>query len=98
MINRFYGAKFARLNIKSCLSPDGEYIMSGSEDGKAYVWGTSGITINAEAIDINFKGVLNTVDWNPKYHMAALSGFGNEFPIVIFVWHRTAGDEAYMHD
>ena len=27
--------------VKSCVSPDGRYIVSGSEDGKAHMWETS---------------------------------------------------------
>lgn len=98
IINRYYGAKFSKENIKSCLSPDGEYLLSGSEDGKVYIWGTTGVGLDTDCIDVEFKGSVNAVDWNPKYHMIAATGFGNEFPILIFVWNRRNEEELIVFE
>ena len=35
---RFFGSKCNNFMIKSCLSPDGRYLVSGSETGMPYIW------------------------------------------------------------
>ncbi len=32
--------------------------------------------------------VVSDCDWNPRYNMFAVSGFGQEFPILIYVFQR----------
>jgi len=31
---------------------------------------------------------VSDVGWNPKYHMIAVSGFGKDFPILVYKWER----------
>jgi len=33
--------------------------------------------------------LVSDVQWNPRYNMFALSGFGQHFPVLIYVYHRT---------
>ena len=35
---RFFGATCQRFNVRFAVSPDGQFIATGSEDGKAYAW------------------------------------------------------------
>ena len=32
---------------------------------------------------------MSDIDWNPKYNMFALSGFGHQFPVLIYVYQRS---------
>lgn len=82
---RFFGSKSTKYPIRSTSSPDAQYVLSGSEDGKPYLWD---ITIE-EQIDISNLGVsllgpITDVAWNSEYHMVAFSGFGDEYPILVF--------------
>jgi hypothetical protein len=39
-------------------------------------------------LNINIIGPVTDVAWNETYHMIALSGFGDEHPIVVYTWER----------
>jgi len=32
--------------------------------------------------------LVSGCDWNPRYNMFAVSGFGQEFPILVYVYQR----------
>lgn len=29
------------------------------------------------------------VDWNPQYNMIAMSGFGKEYPVMVYVYEKS---------
>jgi hypothetical protein len=33
--------------------------------------------------------LVSDVDWNPRYNMFAAAGFGQEFPILVYIYERT---------
>ena len=39
--HRFFGAKCKDLMVQSCVSPDGQFVISGSEDGRPRIWDTT---------------------------------------------------------
>mmetsp|Transcript_39562 Transcript_39562/g.38078 ORF Transcript_39562/g.38078 Transcript_39562/m.38078 type:complete len:143 (-) Transcript_39562:54-482(-) len=76
--------------VKSCISPDGQYIISGSEDGKPYIWNAiTHDSYRTKKYECKFLDLVSDVDWNPKYNMFALSGFGHQFPLLVYVHQRT---------
>jgi WD40 repeat protein len=87
---RFFGAKCKDLMIKSCVSPDGQYLVSGSEDGVPYIWNTqTHDTYRTKKYECKFLDLVSDIDWNPKYNMFALCGFGHQFPLMVYVYQRT---------
>jgi hypothetical protein len=32
---------------------------------------------------------VSDVDWNPRFNMFALSGFGQHFPVLVYVYQRS---------
>ena len=38
---------------------------------------------------ISFNDSVSDVGWNPKYHMIAVSGFGKNYPILIYIWEKS---------
>lgn len=89
VIGRYYGAENKLISVKSCVSPDGTFICSGSQSGKPYVWNT--LTKELEHDSYNFKINDNVadIDWNNKYNMIACSGFGHEYPVMIYVYEKS---------
>ena len=88
-MNRYFGSKCKEMKIRSCLSPDGQYILSGSEDGVPKLWGYAfGMEYDLNNLECSFKGCITDVDWNKFYNMIAFGGFGKEFPVLVYVHKR----------
>jgi len=76
--------------VKSVVSPDGQYLVSGSEDGQPFVWNSyTDEKHKTRKYACKFLDLVADVDWNPKYNMFALSGFGHKFPLLIYVYERS---------
>lgn len=85
VINRYFGSKSNKFPIRSCTSPDGQYILAGSEDGRPYLWDV--VTTeqeNVEDLQLSWVGPIADVAWNQEYHMTAFAGFGDEYPILVY--------------
>ena len=86
---RYFGLKSRKTNIKSTCSPDGEYILSGSEEGVPRMWQlNTGMPISTNKYECGFIDSVNDVSWNDVYNMNALSGFGQEYPLLVYVHER----------
>jgi WD40 repeat protein len=61
----------------STISPDGQFVLSGSETGQPLVWEISSQhPLENENYQCQFMDLVTDCDWNPKYNMFAVSGFG----------------------
>ena len=89
IILRYFGLKCCKTNIKSTCSPDGSYIFSGSEEGVPRMWQLdTGIPFSTNKYECGFVDSVNDVSWNNIYNMNALSGFGQEYPLLVYVHER----------
>lgn len=90
---RFFGSKCTNLMVRSCVSPDGQYMVSGSEEGVPHVWDIiSGDEFGAKVTrnyECRFLDLVSDISWNPKYNMFALAGFGHTFPVMVYVYERS---------
>lgn len=92
--DRFYGAKFSRNNIRCDISPDGQFLMTGSETGEVVMWSLDGaIQMSTAHFEVKFHCQSMTTSWNPKYNMIAVSAFGYDFPILIYTNLRDSEEE-----
>jgi len=89
IILRYFGLKCCKTNIKSTCSPDGSYLFSGSEEGVPRMWQLeTGIPFSTNKYECGFVDSVNDVSWNDIYNMNALSGFGQEYPLLVYVHER----------
>ena len=76
--------------VKSTISPDGQFIVSGSETGKPCIWdATLEYNFKTKPYECKLLDLVSDCDWNPRYNMFALSGFGQHFPVLVYVYQRT---------
>ncbi len=74
---RFFGSVCKGLSVRSDVSPDGQYLVSGSEDGMPRIWDASlEQQFRSGPYECNIMDMIADVRWNPRYNMFALSGFG----------------------
>ncbi len=68
---RLFGARSAYQMIKSCVSPDGAYLASGSEKGSINVWNIHTEERFSQEYNCKFLDSTCDVDWNNKFNMIA---------------------------
>eukprot|EP01017_Pseudomicrothorax_dubius_P002559 TRINITY_DN10126_c0_g1_i2.p1 TRINITY_DN10126_c0_g1~~TRINITY_DN10126_c0_g1_i2.p1 ORF type:complete len:152 (-),score=37.49 TRINITY_DN10126_c0_g1_i2:53-487(-) len=89
VIQRYFGSKSSKAMVRSVVSPDGSYLLSGSEDGRPHLWWfTSGAPIGTEFFELSVKGLVSDVAWNNEYNMIAVCTFSAEFPILVYVHEK----------
>jgi jouberin len=82
---RYTGIVCSRFQMMSTFSPDGRYILAGSEDGSVVLWTTR----KSEAVSVKewmckFDQPVTAIAWNRVENMVAFSSFGDAQPILVF--------------
>ncbi|XP_043855754.1 jouberin [Dromiciops gliroides] len=94
---KYVGAANYREKIHSTLTPCGTFLFSGSEDGIAYVWNPETGDQVAMYSDLSFTSPLRDVAFHPYEHMVAFCAFGQNEPILIYIYdYKVAQQEAEM--
>lgn len=82
------GALNVREQLRSCISPCGTWVVSGSEDGGLFVWNSDTGELAASVMDLPLYGTISCVDFHPHDHMMAVCSYSNESPVLILA-HTT---------
>ncbi|XP_034274751.1 jouberin [Pantherophis guttatus] len=83
---KYIGATNYREKIHSTLTPCGTFLLSGSEDGVAYVWNLETGDQVAMYSDLSFTSPLRDVAFHPLEHMVAFCAFGQNQPILVYIY------------
>ncbi|XP_062517863.1 jouberin-like [Corticium candelabrum] len=84
VMQQFVGATNYREHLHSTVTPCGTFVLSGSEDGHAYVWNCNSGDQVAVYSDLGFGRPVSDVAFHPHDHMAAFCSFGDNQPILIY--------------
>ena len=88
---RYMGALNFREQILSRITPCGSFVVSGSEDGAAYVWNFETGDQVARYAELNYHHPLTGVDFHPYDNMIAFCSFGENEPVLIYRYnHKVA--------
>mmetsp|Transcript_11084 Transcript_11084/g.18566 ORF Transcript_11084/g.18566 Transcript_11084/m.18566 type:complete len:190 (-) Transcript_11084:15-584(-) len=89
-MNRYFGSVCHNQKVMCAISPDAQFILSGSETGQPFIWEHSQQhSLDTSSYQCKFLDVISDCDWNPKYNMFAVCGFGQEFPVLTYVYERS---------
>jgi len=78
--------------VRCLISPDSQFVLAGSVDGKAYFWDlTTGVL--EKCLDLGFPVPLNCVSWHPRENRVAFGAYGGDYPIQIWEFCRQKHSE-----
>ena len=76
LLQKFSGAQFESKLVDCAVSPDNQYLLSPSENGRPFMWDLkSGLSISVDHLNLEIKGPLVTCSWHPKYNLVSFGGF-----------------------
>jgi jouberin len=83
--HRYSGIVCRRFQMMSTFSPDGKYILAGSEDGSVVLWTTKkSDPVPVKEWACKFDQPVTAIAWNRVENMVAFSSFGDAQPILVF--------------
>lgn len=90
----YKGLKCSSTNLKSVISPDGQFILSGCEEGSPKLWHllTSFSIDKLICHETKFNDFVSDVDWNNNLNMIAVAGFSQEYPVMLYVYEKSANE------
>ncbi|CAJ1457690.1 unnamed protein product [Effrenium voratum] len=85
--------------VKGVMSPDGAFVVSGSESGELLFWGKDGKPVlPPKAPQVRLAGPLMDVVWSDRYHLVACCAMDeNALPLLAFVGEDAATPASPAH-
>ncbi|XP_068608243.1 jouberin [Brachionichthys hirsutus] len=96
-VKKYTGATNYRERIYSTFTPCGNFILSGSEDGMAYVWNTDTGDQVAIFSKLCYPSSLHGVSFHPHENMVAFCAFGLSQPVHVYMYDQKAASQPEAH-
>jgi len=95
VLRRFSGVKCHINAQKSQVSPDGRYVISGSDSGKVFIWyKDSERMLFPDGLDFGFMNhPVYDIAWASDFHIVALCSYGSPEPIRLFTIEQDDADD-----
>lgn len=87
LVRGYGGLKSQDHSVKATISPDGQYVLSGSDDGRLCIWDSIGDQlVLQDAMDRlpRWPNPVYDVAWHPSQHMIAVASYGKGQQILLF--------------
>jgi len=81
---RYAGHKCADYNIRAAYSPDGRFVVAGSEDGSLCAWLEETGEMVLENLPVGLRGPLLQLAWCAQDHVLAMCSYGANNPVLIY--------------
>lgn len=75
--------------IKSCFSPCGSFVVSGSEDGSVFVWDSENGNLVSSMLELPFYKGISCVDFHPFDNMISICSHEPGSPVIIMNYDPT---------
>ncbi|CAK8690838.1 unnamed protein product [Clavelina lepadiformis] len=86
----YNGAVNHRQLIRSTLTPCGSFVVSGSEDGCAYVWNADSGDQVAIYNELGYSRPVRDIAFHPHDHVVAFCSFHPNMPVLVFKYDKDA--------
>ncbi|CAM9214402.1 unnamed protein product, partial [Sphacelaria rigidula] len=91
----FSGGAAAGSLVRASFSPDGQFVVSGSESGQVRVWeAQEGKRVKTPLQTLGTACSLRDVVWHPHQHVLALAGYGPDAPVLLYYGEARADKQA----
>ncbi|KAK4475085.1 hypothetical protein MN116_002177 [Schistosoma mekongi] len=100
---RYHGVLNNNELLRSCISPCGSFLFSGSEDNNVYVWNVNTGDQVASYQNLMLPGSVTSISYHPTYNVIAFAAVGPDSPIAVYAYsikasqlttsYRTSKDE-----
>ncbi|KAL1521776.1 hypothetical protein AB1Y20_021429 [Prymnesium parvum] len=81
---RYAGHKCGEYNVRASYSPDGRFVLAGTEDGELYAWLEETGEPVLENFDVGLRGPLLQTAWCSQDHVIAMCAYGERNPILVY--------------
>lgn len=81
---RYAGHKCVDYHIRATYSPDGRYVVVGSDDGTLFAWVEESGDLVFEGLPVGFHGPLLQIAWSHHDHVMTMCSYGAANPILTF--------------
>jgi WD40 repeat protein len=83
---RYQGSACSEYHVRASYSPDGRYVVAGSEDGRWYLWAEESGNLLLDGHAVGFSGPLLQIAWAPTHHVLAMCGYGANNPVRVYAY------------